>query len=197
MELLDLQNWEDLESNFLVCKILDFNNYHMLSYGRFPNFITHTKREVSMVDTAYLCEQFIPKMKHVKSTSWDKLLNHHSSDVFFRLSSSLNPDIIAHSAGAVEFTDYLSAGGYLRPKECPRYDTKLSDSEVPIMLELSGMWSTPSMSPLSGPLWLGVIATDRVLSIGCPVGWGCRMHRLHLCRELRPHDHHQTSVLDM
>ena len=30
---------------------------------------------------------------------------------------------------------------------------------------------------------------------GCPVGWGCRIHRLHLCRGLRPPP--PTSVLDM
>ena len=28
----------------------------------------------------------------------------------------------------------------------------------------------------------------------CPVSWGCRIHWLHLCRGVRPH---QTSVLDM
>ena len=28
----------------------------------------------------------------------------------------------------------------------------------------------------------------------CPVGWGCRIHRLHLCRGVRPP---LTSVLDM
>ena len=29
------------------------------------------------------------------------------------------------------------------PSECPRYDTKQSDDEVPEMLELWGMWITP------------------------------------------------------
>ena len=28
--------------------------------------------------------------------------------------------------------------------------------------------------------------------VNCPVGWGCRIHRLHLCRGVRPHP---TSVL--
>ena len=28
------------------------------------------------------------------------------------------------------------------------------------------MWSTPSLSSLPGPLWLGVVASDRVLSMG-------------------------------
>ena len=34
------------------------------------------------------------------------------------------------------------------------------------MLELWGMWSTPSMPLLPGPLWPGVVAPDRVLSNG-------------------------------
>ena len=28
------------------------------------------------------------------------------------------------------------------------------------------MWSTPSLSSFPGPLWLGVVALDRVLSMG-------------------------------
>ena len=34
------------------------------------------------------------------------------------------------------------------------------------MLELWGMWSNPSLSSLPDPLWPGVIASDRVLSMG-------------------------------
>ena len=62
---------------------------------------------------------------------------------------------IAQSAGAVEYTD-----------ECPGYDTKHSDGEVLAVLELWGMWSTPLLSSLPGPLWPGVVAPDRALSIG-------------------------------
>ena len=61
--------------------------------------------------------------------------------------------------GAVEHTDCISAGG-VRPNECPGYDTKQSDGEVPVMLELWGMRSTPSLPPLSGPHWPGVVAPD-------------------------------------
>ena len=50
--------------------------------------------------------------------------------------------------------------------ECPGYDTEQSDGEVPVMLELCGMQSTSSLPLLPGPLWLGVVAPDRVLSIG-------------------------------
>ena len=44
------------------------------------------------------------------------------------------------------------------------YDTKQSDDEAPVMLELWGMWSTPSLPLLPGPLWPGVVVPDRVLN---------------------------------
>ena len=50
--------------------------------------------------------------------------------------------------------------------ECPGYDTKQSDGEVPAMLELWGMRSTSSLPSLPGPLWPGVVAPDRALSMG-------------------------------
>ena len=40
------------------------------------------------------------------------------------------------------------------------YDTKQSDGEVPVMLELCRMRSTPSLPWLPGPLWPGVLVTD-------------------------------------
>ena len=46
------------------------------------------------------------------------------------------------------------------------YDTKQSDGEVPVMLKLWGMQSTPSLSLLPGPLWSGMVAPDRALSMG-------------------------------
>ena len=50
--------------------------------------------------------------------------------------------------------------------ECPGYDTKQSDGEVTVILKLWGMQTTPLLSSLPGPLWSGVVAPDRVLSIG-------------------------------
>ena len=50
--------------------------------------------------------------------------------------------------------------------ECPRYDNKQSDGEAPVRLKLWGMWSTLSLPLLLGPLRPGVVAPDRVLSIG-------------------------------
>ena len=69
---------------------------------------------------------------------------------------------VAQSAGAVEYTDCKTPP----PNECPGYDTKESDGEVPAVLELWGMRSTPSLPSLPGPLWPGVVAPDRALSMG-------------------------------
>ena len=43
------------------------------------------------------------------------------------------------------------------PNESPAYETKQSDGEVPVTLELWGMRSTPSLPSLPGPLWPGVV----------------------------------------
>ena len=68
--------------------------------------------------------------------------------------------IFTQSSGAVEYTDCFSAEGKTPPSsnECPGYETKQSDGEVPVMLEFWGMWSTPSLSSLPGQLWPGVVA---------------------------------------
>ena len=62
---------------------------------------------------------------------------------------------ITQSAGAVEYTN----------NENPGYDTKQSDGDVPVMLELWGIWSTLSLLLLPGPLWPGIVAPDRALSM--------------------------------
>ena len=55
----------------------------------------------------------------------------------------------------------LFCWGVRRPYECPGYDTKQSDGEVPVMLEVWGMWSTPSLPSLPGPLWPEVVAPEK------------------------------------
>ena len=50
--------------------------------------------------------------------------------------------------------------------EYPGYDTKQSDGEAPVVLELWGIWNTSSLPLLPGPLWPGVVAPDWVLSMG-------------------------------
>ena len=56
--------------------------------------------------------------------------------------------------------------GKTPPNECPGYDTKQSDGEVPVMQELWGMRSTPSLPLLPGPLWPGMVASNRAISMG-------------------------------
>ena len=51
------------------------------------------------------------------------------------------------------------------PNEFPRYDTKQSNSEAQVIVELWGMRSTPSLPSLPGSLWHEVVALDRVLSM--------------------------------
>ena len=83
--------------------------------------------------------------------------------MIFHKISRIPQDYTAQSAGAAEYTDYISAER-LDPStnECPGYDTKQSDCEVPVMLELWEMKSTPSLPSFPGPLWLEVVAPDRV-----------------------------------
>ena len=69
----------------------------------------------------------------------------------------------AQSAGAVEYTDYR--GGLPNSKKYPGNDTEKSDGKSPA-LEIRGMWSTPSLPSLPGPLWPKVEAPDRILSMG-------------------------------
>ena len=45
------------------------------------------------------------------------------------------------------------------------YDTKQSDGEVPVMLELWGMQSTPSLPSLPDPLWPRVVTPDRAVYV--------------------------------
>ena len=52
------------------------------------------------------------------------------------------------------------------PNECPNNDTKQYDSVVSVMLELWGMQSITSLPLLQGQFRPGVVATDRVLSMG-------------------------------
>ena len=73
---------------------------------------------------------------------------------------------IDQSAGTVEYNDCTSAEEYPSPNECPAYDTKQSDGEVPVILEPWVIRSHPSLPLLPGLPWPGVVAPDRALSVG-------------------------------
>ena len=71
----------------------------------------------------------------------------------------------AKLAGAVEYTVCISAEGLDPHNRCPRYDIKQYGGEAPDLM-LGGMWSSPSLSLFPVFLRPGVVAPDRVLSIG-------------------------------
>ena len=52
------------------------------------------------------------------------------------------------------------------PDECPVYDTKHSNDETAVMMELWEMSSTPLLPSFPGRFWSGVVLPDRVLSMG-------------------------------
>ena len=46
----------------------------------------------------------------------------------------------------------LDTGVRPTPNKCPVYDSKISDDEAPVELELWGIWNTSSLPSLPGPL---------------------------------------------
>ena len=64
-------------------------------------------------------------------------------------------------AGASEYTE-----GSDSSNEYPDYDTKQSDGEARVMLELWVMQSTLLLLLLPGPLWPRIVALNMVLSMG-------------------------------
>ena len=67
---------------------------------------------------------------------------------------------IAQSVVAVKYIDCFSAKK-IPSNEYPGYDTKQSDIEVPVMVELWEMYSTLSLTSLPGQLRSGVVAPDK------------------------------------
>ena len=79
---------------------------------------------------------------------------------------ALTHSVPAESARAAKYTNCISVNGQDSSNEYPGYGTKQSDSVAQIMIELWGMWSTYLLPLLTGPLWSGVVASDRVVSMG-------------------------------
>ena len=61
---------------------------------------------------------------------------------------------MAQLAVSVQYTDWISG-----------YDSKQSDGEDPVMLDLWGMQNTPLLPLLLGPFWSGVVTPYRFLSM--------------------------------
>ena len=94
--------------------------------------------------------------------SFVPLLENH---FMFSLYATKEKSVLYFAQSAVKYTDCTSAEGEDSSNECPRYDIKQSDGEVPVMLELWGMRIAPSLPSLPCPLWSGVVISDRVLSM--------------------------------
>ena len=71
--------------------------------------------------------------------------------------------IVRRTTGSVEYTDCFSAEGKTphHHNECPGYDTKQSDGDVPATLEFWGTRSTPSLPLLPGSLWPRVVTPKK------------------------------------
>ena len=80
--------------------------------------------------------------------------------LFLSFACTLSLPLVAQLTGTVEYTNSCSA------QWVSWYDTKQSDGEVPVILQLWEMWSTPSFPLLPDPLWHRVVAPDKVLSMG-------------------------------
>ena len=76
------------------------------------------------------------------------------------------PTPLYEQAGAVEYTDCNSEDKDDSSNKCPGYDTKQSDGEASVMLELWGSQNTPSRPSLPGLLGAGVVAPVSVLPMG-------------------------------
>ena len=114
-----------------------------------------------------------PGQSGPRSDGNDRVLNIPQSSSITATSSS---------DSSVSYTGHSLAGGGSYPfaekqpvystapadwaTDCPEYHTKPSEGEAPVMLDFGGMQSTHLLPLLSSPLWPGVVASDRVLSIG-------------------------------
>ena len=71
-----------------------------------------------------------------------------------------------HSSSLIDMFGLLWFSFMACPTRVLDMNTKQSDGEAPVILNLWGMQSTPSLPLLPGPLWPGVVAPNRVLSMG-------------------------------
>ena len=57
---------------------------------------------------------------------------------------------LVQSAGDVEYTKCVTAEEQYHPNECPRYDSKKSDGEILVMLEVWGNVEYPFIAIIPG-----------------------------------------------
>ena len=114
-------------------------------------YVCLTRKILSQI---YIYKYFVV----VSSLFWPSQLElQNTPTVCLQRSKTPNECPVAQSTGAAEFIDCISAEESDFLFESLGYDTKQSDGEVPVMLELWGMRSTPSLASLPGSLWLWVV----------------------------------------
>ena len=107
---------------------------------------------------------------------------YYSIKSFYSLSYLYErPPLYCPVGGGSRIHRLLLCRGLRPPHECPGYDTKQSDGDVPAVLELCGMQSTPSLPSFPGPLWPGVVAPDKGPIYGLNRTKLCFIHYTDFC----------------
>jgi len=86
MELIKLQCSNELKSKVHAegVSLLDFYKKY-IECKRYPNFIKHAKKMVSVFGSTYACEQLFSSMKFIKSKLRTQLTDDHLQDVILAL----------------------------------------------------------------------------------------------------------------
>ena len=108
------------------------------------------------------CLVFRIFIKGKGNNSYTILVFNETAVVLVRIWSSM---IFSPISWDVEDANCNSSEGQDPLTECPGYDTKLSDGEVPV-LKFWGMWNIPLLPLFPGSLWHGMIIPVRVPSMG-------------------------------
>ena len=119
----------------VICRVLV-----ICLLNRLPRLVCDTRSVFKRVQLVWI--QFSSGNYHIKSKY-----------------SSLFHYLPIYPSGCRIHRQHLCRGVRFPPNECSGYDTKQSDGEVPVMQ------STPSLPSLPGPLWPGLVAPDKVLSM--------------------------------
>ena len=131
--------------------------------------------QLKAVNTTLPVEDIIQRYADFFKTKLSELRNYTAS-------SRVNPNTNCPVGWGCRIHQLLLCRGVRpSPNECPGYDTKQSDGEVPAMLELWEMQSTPLLPLLPGPLCPGVVAPDKGPIYGSNGTKPCFFHYTDFC----------------
>ena len=104
---------------------------------------------------------------NISFLKWGEYIFYYAGWIYLSL-SGVNISFIMWSSWLGlqnTLTAFLQKSKTPSPNEYPGFDTKQSDGEAPVMLELWRMQSTSLLPSLPDPIWPQVVAPDRVLSM--------------------------------